>query len=1058
MSFSYKTLNSNDISLTSYIANKQWRVNNTTLSQNGVTIYIGENLPINFQNPFDPINDSETSNEEYRRLIFNSIKNLFYQNYTSGSLTGQFFNSSSFFNYEQSTLTSGSMLAAHRNLSTITGSSISTLLGASFDNAIYDDPSNLYDETSYTDIDYSLYDISKSLYDEMPFDPDKGGKIAVISIDQNIFGSGLIPNTIRISGSTYNIQDDGEGNLIDTLTTSSLYIGNAFYSHGLIVITDQDYICVFGAPPTAVNDYYSYLNVDHTSQSLDILSNDFADCGAIDPSSIIIYGNNFPSYTINNGIISITPDQSSIIPGNYQLSYSLFNYQGIGSNTASINLTITSLPLEINNLISSSVCFGSTASVPVTFSIDYGVPPYSYSLDNGTNYTGIPGFFDKTTSGSMTASLNNIVYVKDYLGTTISQSFNSWYPPISYTTSIIKLPCSSTSSDGRITISDDGTGTSVSASIDGGSYFKLPKAFTGLSTGSHTIAVKDSFNCITSSISTLGVYPALTASVTQSNISCYSGSDGSITINLSNVIDDLAVYFRNPAGSYIISGTVLNEFENNSITVSNLSTGSYTCSIATYGGKVLQCQNYSNTFTLTQPASLPTFGVSASYIDSCSNAIIFSARGGTSPYYYYATEASTGTLFSSNSSSISLNSNNSGSYNLFVVDSNGCTTGVLAGLDIFERSFIYTGSFCELSASVKTGYVSSSGIQQVFTSGPYSGSLVTSSYSDGINLFGPKLIFTQSFVSGTVDNITPCLTSYYRYYLNTTQCSPPSFCIAPTLLTASAVNCADQTNWTSSYTVTYNSSSNSSSYTVIQYSLLGDFKDFPGGSTTKTITNPSSGSLTINTVADTGIYTSPTSVIYFRAYNSCSNGATSSYSNTITASCPEPQPTVFEPLSVTVINNSGNTIQVKTTNSTYTNEFFTSIPAVGTNTRTFNYDGADGITSFYPPNPYLLIGMIGLIAQNSEFLDAPINFRSNNLLVSSNSPINGQVSTTTQGTFNYINPAIPEVSVFLGNYNENTNNFTFISDTEFDVYDLDVEIDRTSYEPGFNIVLTVSNN
>jgi hypothetical protein len=124
MSFSYKTLNSNDISLTSYIANKQWEVNNTTLSQNGVTIYIGENLPIDKINPFDPINDSQTSNEEYRRLIYDSIKNLYYQNYTSGSLTGQFFHSSSFFNYEQSTLTSGSMLAANRNIPTITGSSV----------------------------------------------------------------------------------------------------------------------------------------------------------------------------------------------------------------------------------------------------------------------------------------------------------------------------------------------------------------------------------------------------------------------------------------------------------------------------------------------------------------------------------------------------------------------------------------------------------------------------------------------------------------------------------------------------------------------------------------------------------------------------------------------------------------------------------------------------------------------------------------------------------------------------------------------------------------------
>jgi hypothetical protein len=54
-------------------------VTNDTLYQNGVTIYIGENLPIDRTNPFDPINDSETSNEEYRRLIYASIKNLYYQ-------------------------------------------------------------------------------------------------------------------------------------------------------------------------------------------------------------------------------------------------------------------------------------------------------------------------------------------------------------------------------------------------------------------------------------------------------------------------------------------------------------------------------------------------------------------------------------------------------------------------------------------------------------------------------------------------------------------------------------------------------------------------------------------------------------------------------------------------------------------------------------------------------------------------------------------------------------------------------------------------------------------
>ena len=52
MSFSYKTLNSNDIALTSYIANKQWEADANTFSQNGVSIYIGENLLIG---KFSPI-------------------------------------------------------------------------------------------------------------------------------------------------------------------------------------------------------------------------------------------------------------------------------------------------------------------------------------------------------------------------------------------------------------------------------------------------------------------------------------------------------------------------------------------------------------------------------------------------------------------------------------------------------------------------------------------------------------------------------------------------------------------------------------------------------------------------------------------------------------------------------------------------------------------------------------------------------------------------------------------------------------------------------------------
>jgi hypothetical protein len=44
------------------------------------------------------------------------------------------------------------------------------------------------------------------------------------------------------------------------------------------------------------------------------------------------------------------------------------------------------------------------------------------------------------------------------------------------------------------------------------------------------------------------------------------------------------------------------------------------------------------------------------------------------------------------------------------------------------------------------GYISSSGINQIFTTGPYSGSIVTSSYSSGSTLLGPTVTFYQAFI------------------------------------------------------------------------------------------------------------------------------------------------------------------------------------------------------------------------------------------------------------------------------------------------------------------------
>ena len=65
--------------------------------------------------------------------------------------------------------------------------------------------------------------------------------IRVISVNQNVYGNKVLPNTFALTSSAYDVKDDGYGNLYDGTT----HIGNIFYAHGIAVITNQDYKQMF---------------------------------------------------------------------------------------------------------------------------------------------------------------------------------------------------------------------------------------------------------------------------------------------------------------------------------------------------------------------------------------------------------------------------------------------------------------------------------------------------------------------------------------------------------------------------------------------------------------------------------------------------------------------------------------------------------------------------------------------------------------------------------------------------------------------------------------------
>ena len=287
---SFKQLSKADVTSVSYAANKQWNLSYScpSISNGYFNIYNGTFItgtfsPNNFST--DPL-----TNGQYERLVYDSINHLFYQKF-SGSLD-----------------TSSLMF----NANTYQFATEQRPTGSYFD-----------------------YNINPLLIKNFP--TGSGAKIRVLSIDQDIYGSKVLPNSFKLSSSAYNIVDDGYGNLYDT---GSVHIGNVFYAHGLAVITDPNYQDIFPSPPIAVNDTATYVTTNTSVKTINILQNDISRSCALDTGSVVLSGSNAAYYTVNsNGTITLNYSSS----GNYDVYYTVNSLCGNGCS-----LTSNKAKVEVN--------------------------------------------------------------------------------------------------------------------------------------------------------------------------------------------------------------------------------------------------------------------------------------------------------------------------------------------------------------------------------------------------------------------------------------------------------------------------------------------------------------------------------------------------------------------------------------------------------------------------------------------------------------------------------------------------------------------------------------
>jgi len=265
----YKQLLASDIIVSPLEVNKGFTFYSAaqfTGSNVSIDRFLGTNLTTSLFEPnSEPITGQTTT--QYQRLIYNSIKELYYSNYTNQNVYGDPSNGPS--------LVPGADEEGNR------------LLPSGSFPAYYNYPQ--------TTLNYQVF-----------YPTESNVKTGVISIPSKLFGDYIKPGSFKFKCESGSFYDDGEGNIL----TGSEYVGNIYYPHGIITLTGNSNIY----DPTFASLLGSssfYNTASYLSQSAT-------------PGTVYLYGNvallNWTSIILN----AIT---SSNVTCSFSSSYTIYETQ-----------------------------------------------------------------------------------------------------------------------------------------------------------------------------------------------------------------------------------------------------------------------------------------------------------------------------------------------------------------------------------------------------------------------------------------------------------------------------------------------------------------------------------------------------------------------------------------------------------------------------------------------------------------------------------------------------------------------------------------------------------
>ncbi|MFL5765309.1 MAG: PKD domain-containing protein [Bacteroidia bacterium] len=307
--------------------------------------------------------------------------------------------------------------------------------------------------------------------------------------------------------------------------------------------------------------------------------------------------------------------------------------------TVTVTVTIASPPaLTLATSSTNATCTASNGSASVVAS--GGTPAYTYAWTPG--------------AGSASATYNSIpagnytVLVTDFNGCTASSIVNVGVTPggTASISSSTNVSCNG-AADGTATVSMSGGSTPPFTYLwsPGG---QTTVTATGLTPASYTVQVTDGHGCIASASVIITQPTPLAQTFTTTNISCFGGNNGIITINPSGGTGPYT-YFWTP-GSYTTQ------------TINTLTVGTYTCTFTDAHG----CTHTASA-GVTQPTGMTLSSTQVNATCNLANgSATISVSGGSGPYTYLWSDP--GAQTTTTATGLPANT-----YVCTVTDANGCS-------------------------------------------------------------------------------------------------------------------------------------------------------------------------------------------------------------------------------------------------------------------------------------------------------------------------------------------------------------------------------------------------